>query len=173
MVFTKLYSPAPQQKNLLNEEELLIQQGSLFFAHLQKNIEENLFFLKQRKEDAETLFFKHVFLQKGIIKDKEDSGEKREIAYLFLQTAGAPGVLIQRFPRSKSLVLHYATKVRTVLKNDLNELVSPEMFVLKSDTVEEFCFLDDSYVRTKGNDKTLSVEQMTETLLLLIASRST
>ncbi len=101
---------------------------------------------------------------------KAHNREKREIPYLFLQLPSYPGFLIEYHDQEKYMTMHRATKVNPILNSQDDSLVRPEIFVLKSDELEQFQFLDGSFVRTKNSDKTLSVPQMSEMLLLLCES---
>ncbi len=146
----------------------LFQQSQYFFTSLVNQIQTDLKLLQTQKDLTQQAYFNKIRVLQGNFIEKKlaTSIEKK---YLFLQLPNTPGFLIES-EGSYVYKMYRATKVNPILNSALGEMSRPEIFVLKSDVLEEFKVLDDCFVRTTTSDKTLSVEQMSEMLLLLAES---
>ncbi|WP_397601348.1 hypothetical protein [Silvanigrella sp.] len=171
MVLTKLWQ-LPKQETF-NIEPPNEKQGRLFFTELKKQLEKDIIFLRSQKDLGKELFFTQLKISFGDLSSEINLKNKDTIEnknYLFLYIPGEAGFLIEPNLKIDTLYLYRATKVLQQL--DSGNLESPRipMFILKSGIIEEFKLLDENYVRVKENNKTLSVKQMSEMLLLLADS---
>ena len=159
MDLTKILSPDNSNLPLFT----LLQQSKIFFAHLIDQLQTDLQFLQTQPQLAQHSYFNKTRVLHGNL----DSSEKK---YLFLQLPNTPGFLIESSTESEIYRMHRATKVNPILNTEMGGTSRPEIFVLKSMELEEFRVLDDCFVRTATSDRTLSVKQMSEMLLLLAES---
>lgn len=162
------------QDNFLHQNKIvnLAQQGTIFFAHLLTQLEKDLEFLRGLHDLAQHSYFNRIRVLHGNIEEntkKNTQNNKNEKKYLFLQLPNLAGFLIES-DEGDVYKMYRATKVNPVLHTHTGEITRPEIFVLKSGELEEFRVLDDCFVRTTTSDKTLSVKQMSEMLLLLAES---
>lgn len=161
-----------QQKKPIPQAQLK-EQGNIFFLQLAQQLETDLKFLQSQPQLNTNSFFLNTRVLKGNFDEnskKQNSDCKSEINYIFLQFPNISGFLIESDKEENTYKMYRATKVNPILNSDLGERVRPEIFVLKSKVLEEFRILDESFVRTVSSDKTLSVKQMSEMLLLLAES---
>jgi len=140
----------------------LIAQGKTFFANLLNQLEFDLEYLRNQPKFVQQDYFYKIRVLTGNF--------ELSSAYLFLQLPHSPGFLIESEKDSEIYKMYRATKVNPMLNMETGETTRPEIFVLKSTELEEFRVLDECFVRTTTSDKTLSVKQMSEMLLLLTES---
>lgn len=153
----------------------LVEQGKIFFLNLIKQLEGDLQFLQTQPLTAQYAYFNKIRVLHGNLSTTENIKKlKRDISteksYLFLQLPNTPGFLIEAENHSDIYKMFRATKVNPILSTQTGEMFRPEIFVLKSKELEEFRVLDDCFVRTTASDRTLSVKQMSEMLILLAES---
>lgn len=146
-----------------NPHVSLVQHGIIFFEQLILQLQTDLQFLQTQPQVNQTQFFNKTRILHGNL----DINEKK---YLFLQLPNTSGFLIESSVENEIFKMHRATKVNPILHSDLGKTTRPEIFVIKSMELEEFRVLDDCFVRTTSSDRTLSVKQMSEMLLLLAES---
>ncbi len=159
MDLTKILNPDNSLPPLVS----LVEQGKIFFANLIIQLQTDLQFLQTQQQLTQHSYFNNTRVLCGNI----DSSEKK---YLFLHLPNTPGFLIESSTENEIYKMHRATKVNPILNSDMGVTTRPEIFVLKSGELEEFRVLDDCFVRTTTSDRTLSVKQMSEMLLLLAES---
>ena len=151
----------------------LADQGTIFFSLLITQLETDLKYLCTQFQSNQQNFFKKIRVLHGNIDEnikKLTRDVENEKNYLFLQLPFVPGFLIESEKNSEFYKMFRATKVNPILNSETGESIRPEIFVLKSKELEEFRVLDDCFVRTTTSDRTLSVKQMSEMLLLLAES---
>jgi hypothetical protein len=150
-----------------------IQHGRLFITQLYRQIEADLCFLRQQTDLPTFDFFDKLRVSFGNFEQRSLETRKESIQktpFLFLHLPSAPGFLIEPIRQTNVYQMHRATKVLPLLKTQMDEIRRPEIFVLKSKILEEFTVLDESFARTASSDKTLSVRQMSEMIILLAQS---
>ncbi|BBH53289.1 hypothetical protein JCM31447_17320 [Fluviispira sanaruensis] len=170
MVLTKLWQ---QQKPEISNPSHSQEEIGLQFLHaLYKQLDKDLMYLSGQKDLPKKYFFgkiKVTFGSMSLDQFKNKPYIRYEKKYLFLHIPNHAGFLLEPSNNIEKIFLYRATKVMQQLSNEMGESSRPELFILKSDIIEEFKIIDDNYVRT-GNEKTLSVAQMSEMLLLLADS---
>lgn len=130
-------------------------------------------FLRNQRQLPQFQFFNNTRVLHGNLDEnlkKLTRDFKNEKRYLFLQLPNTPGFLIEAENESEVYKMYRATKVNPILNSEMGENTRPEIFILKSTELEDFRVLDDCFVRTATSDRTLSVKQMSEMLLLLAES---
>ncbi|WGL59974.1 hypothetical protein QEJ31_15685 [Pigmentibacter sp. JX0631] len=167
MDLMKLWSHSKQE--IFNIEQTIPEKGKKFFSELGKQLEKDIQFLKTQKDLEKNLFFHQLKVSCGSI---ELDPQNKELIkdYIFIYIPGDAGFLIEPNQTYENFYLFRATKLIQQVdlgKSDGN--YSP-LFILKSGVVEEFTLLDDNYIRVIGNNKTLSIKQTSEMLLLLADS---
>jgi hypothetical protein len=170
MDLTKILTPS-NENYAINASFLKL--GKFFFTHLISQLEKDLLFIRSQTELPQFSFFNRIRVLHGNIDDnikKISRDIESEKSYLFLQLPNTAGFLIEEDKQTQSYKMYRATKVNPILNSDLGVQIRPELFVLKSPELEEFKILDESFVRTTISDKTLSIPQMSEMLLLLAES---
>ncbi|MGY3804675.1 hypothetical protein ACWNT8_11460 [Pigmentibacter ruber] len=167
MDLTKLWSHSKQE--IFSIEESITEKGKIFFQQLGKQLEKDILFLKAQKDLEKNLFFHQLKVSFGsIVLDPQNKEVTKE--YIFIYIPGDAGFLIEPNQTYEQFYLFRATKLIQQVdlgKSDGN--YSP-LFILKSGVIEEFLLLDENYIRVYGNNKTLSLKQTSEMLLLLADS---
>ena len=152
----------------------LIEQGKIFFSHLILQLEVDLQYIQEQDVSSHYFYFGKIRVLYGKLNEQQKKLTAKDKInnkpYLFIQLPNIPGFLIESEKNNEVYTMYRATKVNPVLNSATDEIIRPEIFVLKSGILEEFYVLDDCFVRTKTSDKTLSVKQMSEMLLLLSES---
>lgn len=167
MDLTKLWSHSKQE--IFSIEQSITEKGKIFFQQLGKQLEKDILFLKAQKDLEKNLFFHQLKVSFGsIVLDPQNKEVTKE--YIFIYIPGDAGFLIEPNQTYEQFYLFRATKLIQQVdlgKSDGN--YSP-LFILKSGVIEEFLLLDENYIRVNGNNKTLSLKQTSEMLLLLADS---
>ncbi|WP_158998023.1 hypothetical protein [Pigmentibacter ruber] len=167
MDLTKLWSHSKQE--IFSIEESITEKGKIFFQQLGKQLEKDILFLKAQKDLEKNLFFHQLKVSFGsIVLDPQNKEVTKE--YIFIYIPGDAGFLIEPNQTYEQFYLFRATKLIQQVdlgKSDGN--YSP-LFILKSGVIEEFLLLDENYIRVNENNKTLSLKQTSEMLLLLADS---
>ncbi len=163
------------QNNLshLKSPSSLEELGKKFFSQLLSQLETDLQYLSQQHQIPQFDYFSNTRVFHGNLDEnlnKNSINYSCEKRYLFLQLPNLPGFLIESEKEPDIYKMYRATRVISMQNSDLGKMIRPEMFVLKSRELEEFRILDESFVRTLTSDRTLSVKQMSEMLLLLVES---
>lgn len=171
MDLTKLW---PQPKHEISNVDLPNEeQGKIFFKELKNQLEKDIIFLRNQKDLGKELFFSQLNISFGEL-SIESTAKNKDIYnnknYLFLYIPGEAGFLIEPNAKIDTFYLYRATKVLQQLNAGNLESPRVPLFILKSGVIEEFKLLDENYVRVKENNKTLSIKQMSEMLLLLADS---
>lgn len=157
----------------LQNKRSLEELGKEFFNELIKQLEMDLLYLQSQVSLPQHSFFKSTRILQGDLDEKKKKIEKKAYPnkrYLFMQLPNQPGFLLEAETLSEIYKMYRATKVNPIFNSDTGDIIRPEIFILKSKELEEFIVLDECFVRTKTSDKTLSVKQMSEMLLLLAES---
>lgn len=167
MDLTKLWSHSKQE--IFSIEQSITEKGKIFFQQLGKQVEKDILFLKAQKDLEKNLFFHQLKVSFGsIVLDPQNKEVTKE--YIFIYIPGDAGFLIEPNQTYEQFYLFRATKL--IQQVDLGKTdgnYSP-LFILKSGVIEEFLLLDENYIRVNGNNKTLSLKQTSEMLLLLADS---
>ncbi|MES2614343.1 MAG: hypothetical protein V4591_02900 [Bdellovibrionota bacterium] len=172
MDLTKILNPNQLSPTLAPVS--LVEQGEVFFANLISQLNTDLQFLQMQPKSPQYDYFNKIRVLSGNfdenLKKTTRALKNIEKKYFFIQLPNVPGFLIESAKDSEIYKMYRATKVKPILNTQTGESVRPELFILKSKELEEFRILDDCFVRTSSSDRTLSVKQMSEMILLLAES---
>ena len=167
MDLTKLWSLTKQE--ITDQDIPIAIKGKEFFTGLKKQLEKDILFLRTQKDLEKNLFFHQLKVSYGEInlvpKNKELTKD-----YLFIYIPGEAGFLIEPNSAYDHFYLYRATKLIQQFEAANNEGSYSPLFILKSGVIEEFKVLDENYIRVNANNKTLSIKQTSEMLLLLADS---
>lgn len=144
------------------------QKGLTLFSALKLQLEQDLKYLTRQKDLDNDLFFSKVQILFGQYSDEsKEKPNTKDKYYLFIYIPGNAGFLIEPNSAFDTLNMYRATRVYQQLGHIGADAALTPYFVLKSEIVGEFKILDENYVRIFENQKTLSVAQMSEMLILL------
>ena len=161
----------PKQEISNSSNSPFENKGRIFFLSLKTQLEKDIHFLQLQKDLGKELFFNQLKVTFGQISTDMNSKELKNFKnYLFLHVPGEGCFLIEPNAKFDTFYMYRATKIYQQLGNMTEESGITPMFILKSDVIGEFKILDENYVRVADNNKTLSIEQMSEMLLLLADS---
>ena len=168
MDLTKLFLKSKQ--GVIDTQLQTKQIALTLFSALKDQLEQDLKYLTLQKDLDDDLFFSKVQILFGQYsedsKDKKNTSNKDK-CYLFIYIPGNAGFLIEPNSTFDTLNMYRATRVYQHLGSIKEDNALTPYFVLKSDIIGEFKILDENYVRVSDNQKTLSVAQMSEMLILL------
>lgn len=154
MDFTKFWNfkthRKPQPPNLTT-----VPPTMPFFKVLFNQLSWDLNLLKQNIQES---LWQHIGVSGGSF-----PGESN---YIFVHIPGVPGLLVEETRQPHELILHRASRVCPLPKSEGD--AKEQVFMIKSPVLENFQFLDENYVRSGSEQKTLSISQTSEMLWLLV-----
>lgn len=167
MDLMKLWSLTKQE--ISNIDVPIAHRGKEFFNALKQQLQKDILFLQKQKDLEKNLFFHQLNVSYGEMSLNAHDKERTK-DYLFIYIPGDAGFLIEPNSSYDSLSLYRATKLLQQIDSGKPDHIYSPLFILKSGIIEEFKILDSNYIRVLGNNKTLSVKQTSEMLLLLADS---